>query len=94
LTHSLFCCGNQTPEDIVVITAIIAATLASTLVLLFPTTLQVAGLIYTSTGERKVPIYTSGDNNVYITWWWSNKTGNNEVMFKLLQIQERPLEIR
>lgn len=61
LTHSLFCCGNQTPEDIVVITAIIAATLASTLVLLFSTTLQVAGLIYTSTGERKVPIDTSGD---------------------------------
>jgi hypothetical protein len=27
------------------------------------------------------PIATSGDNNVYITWW-SNKTGNNEVMFK------------
>jgi hypothetical protein len=24
---------------------------------------------------------TSGDNNVYVTWW-SNKTGNDEVMFK------------
>jgi hypothetical protein len=30
---------------------------------------------------RKAPIATSGDNNVYITWW-SNKTGNDEVMFK------------
>jgi hypothetical protein len=29
----------------------------------------------------KAPIATSGDNNVYITWW-SNKTGNDEVMFK------------
>ena len=35
------------------------------------------------TGGRKAaaPIATSGDNNVYVTWW-SNKTGNDEVMFK------------
>jgi len=33
------------------------------------------------TGDRKAaPIATSG-NNVYIAWW-SNKTGNDEVMFK------------
>jgi hypothetical protein len=32
-------------------------------------------------GLRKAPIATSGDNNVYIAWW-SNKTGNDEVMFK------------
>jgi hypothetical protein len=32
--------------------------------------------------DRKAPMATSGDNNVYITWS-SNKTGNNEeVMFK------------
>ncbi|MFL6433596.1 MAG: hypothetical protein ACJ71O_07685, partial [Nitrososphaeraceae archaeon] len=31
--------------------------------------------------SRKAPIATSGDNNVYIAWW-SNKTGNDEVMFK------------
>ena len=31
--------------------------------------------------SRKAPIATSGDN-VYITWW-SNKTGNDEVMFKV-----------
>jgi hypothetical protein len=29
----------------------------------------------------KAPIATSGDNNVYVAWW-SNKTGNDEVMFK------------
>ncbi|HJT47897.1 MAG TPA: hypothetical protein VJ729_06905 [Nitrososphaeraceae archaeon] len=29
----------------------------------------------------KAPVATSGDSNVYITWW-SNKTGNDEVMFK------------
>ena len=28
-----------------------------------------------------VPIATSGDNNVYVTWW-TNKSGNNEVMFR------------
>jgi hypothetical protein len=30
--------------------------------------------------DRKAPIATSG-NNIYIAWW-SNKTGNDEVMFK------------
>jgi hypothetical protein len=30
---------------------------------------------------KKAPIATSGDNSVYIAWW-SNKTGNDEVMFK------------
>ena len=29
----------------------------------------------------KAPIATAGDNNVYVAWW-SNKTGNDEVMFK------------
>src|SRR5919197_1041819 len=29
----------------------------------------------------QAPIVTSGDNNVYVTWW-TNKTGNNEVMFR------------
>jgi hypothetical protein len=27
------------------------------------------------------PMATSGDNNVYVVWW-TNKTGNNEVMFR------------
>jgi hypothetical protein len=30
---------------------------------------------------RGAPMATSGDNNVYVAWW-SNKTGNDEVMFK------------
>jgi hypothetical protein len=30
--------------------------------------------------DREAPIATSGDN-VYIAWW-TNKTGNNEVMFR------------
>jgi hypothetical protein len=30
---------------------------------------------------ERAPIATSGDNNVYVSWW-SNKTGNDEVMFK------------
>jgi hypothetical protein len=32
------------------------------------------------TEQVKAPIVTSGDN-IYITWW-TNKTGNNEVMFR------------
>jgi hypothetical protein len=31
--------------------------------------------------RKATPIATSGDNNVYIAWW-SNRTGNDEVMFK------------
>jgi hypothetical protein len=31
--------------------------------------------------RNNAPIATSGDNNIYVTWW-SNKTGNDEVMFK------------
>ena len=41
---------------------------------------QIAGKAVIA-GLRKAPIATSGDNNVYIVWW-SNKTGNDEVMFK------------
>jgi len=41
---------------------------------------QIAGKALIA-GLRKAPIATSGDNNVYIAWW-SNKTGNGEVMFK------------
>ena len=59
------------------------AALASAMVLISSTTFQAAtALIDTSTGERsRAPMATSGDNNVYIVWW-SNKTGNDEVMFK------------
>jgi hypothetical protein len=48
-----------------------------------PILLQQAGAIRGAEGARAVaaPISTSGDNNVYMTWW-SNKTGNDEVMFK------------
>jgi hypothetical protein len=31
--------------------------------------------------DRKAPIATSGDRNVYVVWW-TNKSGNNEVMFR------------
>lgn len=35
----------------------------------------------TSSPRTQAPIATSGDNNVYVTWW-SNKTGNDEVLFR------------
>jgi hypothetical protein len=31
--------------------------------------------------DSKAPIVTSGDRNVYVVWW-TNKSGNNEVMFR------------
>ena len=38
------------------------------------------GIISELGGTKKAPIATSGDN-VYIAWW-TNKTGNDEVMFR------------
>jgi hypothetical protein len=38
------------------------------------------GVVNHEEQRTKAPIATSGDN-VYIAWW-SNKTGNNEVMFR------------
>jgi len=38
------------------------------------------GIIAERGGTKKAPIATSRDN-IYIAWW-SNKTGNNEVMFR------------
>ena len=50
-----------------------------------PTALQkAAAFIDENTNPVKrqgAPMATSGDDNVYIVWW-SNKTGNNEVMFR------------
>jgi hypothetical protein len=44
------------------------------------------------TSRTRAPIAISG-NNVYITWW-SNKTGNDEVMFRHQQTMVLLLEIR
>ena len=41
---------------------------------------RLAELVSTTSGTRAAPIAISG-NNVYIAWW-SNKTGNDEVMFR------------
>jgi len=38
------------------------------------------GALTTSPSERKAPIAISGDNT-YIAWW-TNKTGNDEVLFR------------
>jgi hypothetical protein len=41
---------------------------------------QAYALLTPGDTARKAPIATSGDN-VYIAWW-TNKTGNDEVMFR------------
>ena len=38
-------------------------------------------LAHVAAVKREVPIATSGDKNVYVTWF-TNKTGDDEVMFK------------
>jgi hypothetical protein len=74
---------NRYAKSIVLIAVIITVTLATITIL---TSFQRAEAfimpVEDRTGDRKAaPIATSGDNNVYIAWW-SNKTGNDEVMFK------------
>jgi hypothetical protein len=76
--------GDSYTKLVFVIVVIIAATLVTTTTIL--TSFQRAeGFIMPvedRTGDRKAaaPIATSGDN-VYVAWW-SNKTGNDEIMFK------------
>ena len=41
---------------------------------------SVDGKAFLPSNFVKAPIATSGDN-IYIAWW-TNKTGNNEVMFR------------
>ena len=40
--------------------------------------------------DRKAPIATSG-NNVYVTWW-TNKSGDSEVMFKTSNDADKRLD--
>ena len=60
-------------------------TVAIAAVVMMSVTLSTAGPSYAlfeiEDFRSKAPIATSGDNNVYVAWW-SNKTGNDEVMFK------------
>ena len=60
-------------------------TVAIAAVVMMSVTLLAAGPSYAlfeiEDFRSKAPIATSGDNNVYVAWW-SNKTGNDEVMFK------------
>ena len=62
---------------------IIAAVLVAAAVTTIPIQKVYAGPCQTRDEcfPTKAPIATSGDNKVYITWW-TNKTGNDEVMFK------------
>jgi len=64
--------------------AIIMTVLVSTIMGLTPILLQQTAdafvVVVIPVGRAAAPIATSGDN-VYIAWW-TNKTGNDEVMFR------------
>jgi hypothetical protein len=68
--------GYTKPE---VIIAVIIATIIPTLVFSQQSVYSFRG--GGDTTFRAAPIATSGDNNVYVAWW-TNKTGNDEVMFR------------
>jgi hypothetical protein len=75
--------GDSYTKLVLVIVVILAATVVTTTTIL--TSFQRAAAfimpVEDRTGDRKAaPIATSGDN-VYVAWW-TNKTGNDEVMFK------------
>jgi Major royal jelly protein len=68
LTHSLFCCGNQTAQNIVVNSDYCCnASIHSCVAILNNNITSSRSHIYTSTAERKAPTGTPGDNNVYLT---------------------------
>ena len=75
---------NRYTKSIVLIAVILTVTVATTTTIL-TSSQRVAAFIMPVediAGQRKAaaPMATSG-NNVYVAWW-SNKTGNDEVMFK------------
>lgn len=64
-----------------VLGVIIMITLATVAIVATPIVQQSASATATlDAGERKAPIAISGDNT-YIAWW-TNKTGNDEVLFR------------
>jgi len=79
--------NKYTKQGTITAAIITGATLASVMVLLSSTILQAATAIRSqSTGAgagraEAAPMATSGDKNVYVTWW-TNKSGDFEVMFK------------
>jgi hypothetical protein len=66
---------------IVVIAMTIVAAATTSITAILQPQIVYAGLTMDTSAPRKAPIATSGDKNVYVTWW-NNKTGNDEVMFK------------
>jgi hypothetical protein len=63
-----------------VLGVIIGITLVTTFVITNPMAKLAEGFIDPTSGARKAPAAISGEN-VYITWW-SNRTGNDEVLFR------------
>jgi hypothetical protein len=80
----------------VLIVAMIVASSSLSALSIKPIQEQVANAVVSDSdvvGVRNAPIATSGDNNVYVSWW-SNKSGNNEVMFKASSDGGKTLAIR
>jgi uncharacterized protein (UPF0333 family) len=63
-----------------ILKSIVMIAVVSTIIGVTPILQQQSSGIGMPALDRKAPIATSGDN-VYIAWW-SNKTGNDEVMFR------------
>jgi hypothetical protein len=64
-----------------VLEAIMGITLVITLSPMLQELQQAAGVADIDALDRKAPVAVSGDN-IYIIWW-TNKTGNDEVMLRL-----------
>ena len=73
---------NNTNLGILIVAVIVVSSLLSALSIK-SIHQQLASAVGSDNGASRLraPIATSSDNNVYVTWW-SNKSGNDEVMFK------------
>jgi hypothetical protein len=71
--------GNRNMIEGVLLAVILVASLAA--IIIHTQSSFAAPLGDGSVRVVKAPIAVSGDNNVYVTWW-SNKSGDWEVMFK------------
>jgi hypothetical protein len=66
---------------VIVIAAILAIIAAATTTMVLISIHRAQAFLMPVEDRKAAPMATSGNNNVYVAWW-SNKTGNNEVMFR------------
>jgi hypothetical protein len=81
ISRTIYKIQNERMIEIISFIVIIAATVSLTTSIISTQLSFAVSLADGSVRVVKAPMAVSGDNNLYVTWW-SNKTGDWEIMFK------------